>query len=886
MPFSQDSRNRQGLANRPGDATVQSRHGAWRAQEMEPAVSRWFDNRLTDLRWALRAIRRSPGTSAVAVLSLALGIGANTAIFSLVNSLLLKILPLPSPQELALVASNPSNPRTSWNYPDYVAFRERTTGWTGLAAASGVRQLGLQAGEGAASAAELAPAQFVSGNYFEVLGVRPALGRLFDRAEDGPFGASPWVVLNHDFWRRRFGGDPGVIGRTIRVNGYPLSIVGVSAAGFRGMDPTARPGLYIPMVMNTEVTGVATGVWNSRHFWWFQAIARVPAGANRAAIETQLNTIFKDQQEAERRADPRQGQVNSNQQVVLLPADRGYAYARRTFERPLLILMAVVGFVLLIACANVANIMLARGAARQREVAVRTAVGAGRSRLALQFVTESVLIAVAGGVAGMGLAWAGVPVLLERFAPPTGPTRFTLDVTPDLTMLGFTFAVSLLTGVLAGLAPAVQATKPDLVPALKDEVPGRSAGTRALLRRGLVVVQVALSLLLLVGAALFARTLGNLRDVDAGFSRTQTVIAAVEPSRNGYKGQRLREFYERWAERVQNLPGVRSVSLAAITPLSGARWNGEAAVEGREPKANEPSVDFNAVGPRYFETMGIGLLLGREFRPEDNPETFAEPPERLSRAPEPEAPGPRVTIVSETFAHRYLEGGSPIGRRVSFTSKFDPTRAYEVIGVARDAHYFGLREGTEAMVYIPVWRTTMTGRALCVRTSGATPALAESIRKAVTSLDPAVPLITARTIEEEIDADIVQERLLATLAGLFGGLALLLACVGLYGVLSFVVTRRTREIGIRLALGAARGSVLWMVLKDALLLVGVGAALGVPSALWLSRLIGSLLYGVSPRDLPTLAAGVLTLLAVAALAVLVPARRALRVHPSEALRYQ
>ncbi len=850
-------------------------------------MSRWFDNRLTDLRWAFRAIRRSPGTSAVAVLSLALGIGANTAIFSLVNALLLKVLPLPSPQELVLVASNPANPRTSWNYPDYVAFRDRTTGLTGLAAVSGVRQLGLQAGDGGtAGAAELAPAQFVSGNYFDVLGVRPALGRLFNAAEDGPFGGSPWAVLNHDFWRRRFGGDPSVIGRTIRVNGYPLSIVGVSAEGFRGMDPTARPGLYIPMVMNSEITGVPSGVWNTRHFWWFQVVGRLPGAASRASIETQLNTIFKDQQEAERRADPRQGQVNSQQQMMLMPAERGYAYARRTFQRPLLILMAVVGFVLLIACANVANIMLARGAARQREVALRMAVGAGRSRLALQFVTESVLISVAGGVAGAAVAWAGVPLLLDRFVPASGPTRFTLDITPDLTMLAFTFGVSLLTGVLAGLAPALQATKPDLVPALKDEVAGRSGSTRAWLRRGLVVVQVALSLLLLVGAALFVRTLGNLRQVDAGFRRTHAVIAEVEPSRNGYKGQRLREFYERWRERVESLPGVRSASLAAITPLSGSRWNGEAAVEGREPQANEPSVDFNAVGPRYFETMGIRVLLGREFREEDNPAVLAEPPDRLSREPEPEAPGPRFAIVSETFARRYLEGASPIGRRVSFTSKFEAARAYEVVGVVQDAHYFGLREGTEAMVYIPVWRTTMTGRDLCIRTSGDAPALAEGLRKAVTGLDPAVPLVSARTIEEQIDADIVQERLLATLAGLFGALALLLACVGLYGVISFIVTRRTREIGIRLALGAERPGVLWMVMKDALVLVGAGAALGVPAALWLSKLIASLLYGVSPRDLPTLVAGVVTLAAVGALAVLVPARRALRIHPSEALRYE
>ena len=852
-------------------------------------MTTFFDNRRNEIRWALRSLRRSPGTSVLAVVSLALGIGANTAIFSLVNAVLLKTLPVRSPQELYLVAARlPRGPRVYWNYPDYVAFRDRTKGFAGLAASSGVDSVGLQAPEGGTSGpAELAACQFVSGNYFQVLGVKPVLGRLFNPEDDRAFGGAPLAVLSHDFWRSRFAADPRVVGRTIRLNGYPLTVVGVAPRGFRGIDLTTVAAVYVPMVMHSEIQRVPLGIWNTRHYWWFQMVGRIPAGAPKGPIEAQLTSVFGAQEKEERKANPRH--ENRAQTIDLMPAARGWSYARTVLQAPLLVLTAVVGLVLLIACANVASIMLARGAARQREIAIRLAVGAGRARVATELLTESLVIAVAGAAAGVALAYIVIRVVLDQFVPRAGWGEVSLDVSPDLTVLAFTLAVSLLTGILAGLAPGLQATRPDLVPALKDDAPGRPGSSRVLLRRLLVVTQVALSLLLLIGAALFVRSLASLRELDAGFRRERTLVVSVDPSRNGYKGQRLRDFYEQLRTRVDTLPGVRSVSLAEIVPLAGMRWNGDFAVEGYQFKPGEQKyVDMNSVGPRYFETMGIPLLLGREFRDEDNPTVIYDPPERYPMKPgeEKEPPGPRMAIVTESFARRFLAGGSPIGRRLSLTEEYEAGRAYEIVGVVKDARYFGLREQPEPMVYLPTWRGELASRSLCVRMAADTPGMIESIRKAVRAIDPAVPLLRTRTMSEQVDTDIVQERLMAALAGFFGALALLLASVGLYGVISFLVTRRTREIGIRLALGAPRASVLRLVAGDAAVLVGVGAAIGIGAAIGLSRLVRSLLYGISPQDPTTVAAGVAALLLVTALAILAPVRRALRIHPSEALRYE
>ncbi len=849
----------------------------------------WVEHRVSELRYALRMMARTPGVTAVAVLSLALGIGANTAIFSIVDALLLKTLPVKSPHDLYVVASNPTRPRTSWNYPDYCAFRKHNRSFQGLAGYSGPQPVGLQLPEaGSGATTELAYAALVTGNYFEVLGVEAALGRVLNVEDDRQPGASPYVALSYDYWQSRFLRDPRVVGRTLRLNGYPFTIVGIARRGFRGADVASSPNLFLPVLMRSEVTGRPFPLWNNRNNWWLQAIGRLKKGATVVQAESELFGIYREQEQAELRSGRDARWVNRAQPITLLPAARGYSYVRNRLEKPLLVLLAVVGLVLLIACANVANLMLARGAARAREIAVRLALGAGRARLGGQLLAESLLIALLGGVAGLALSQFGVRALLE-FMPQSGWSQVSLEVSPDLRLLAFTFAISLLTGVLFGMAPALQCTRPALAPALKEGGAGAAAGSRVRLRKTLVVVQVALSLLLLVGAGLFARSLGNLRDVDLGFRSDRTVVVSVDPSRNGYKGQRLRDFYERLRAGAEALPGVRSVSLAFITPLAGSRWNNNITVEGYSPKPGERTVvDMNAVGPRYFETLGIPILLGRDFTDRDQPPYSPDPPETFTPGVHPpEPPGPLVAIVTASFAQRCFAGRNPVGGRICQGEKLDAARTYEVVGVVKDAHYFGLREALEPMVYMPVWRAeTGFGRTLCLRTSLEAPALVEAVRRQVTALDPGVPVLTTRTIEQQIDQNILVERLIATLASFFGSLALLLAGVGLYGVISYGVTRRTREIGIRMALGAQRAGVLWLIVRDAVVLVAAGAAVGLPAALALTRLVQTFLFGVSPQDPWSLAGGAAVLAAVAALASVLPARRAARVDPVVALRYE
>jgi predicted permease len=558
---------------------------------------------------------------------------------------------------------------------------------------------------------------------------------------------------------------------------------------------------------------------------------------------------------------------------------------RNRLEKPLMVLMAVVGLVLLIACANVANLMLARGAARQHEMAIRLAVGATRAKLTGQLLIESTLIALIGGSVGLLFAYFGTDVLL-KFVPRSGGSQVVVNVSPDLRLLGFTVAVSLLTGIVFGIAPALRCTRPDLIPVLKDEVPGSTGTSRLTLRNALVIVQVALSLLLLIGAGLFVRSLSNLKNLEIGFRRDQTVIVFVDPDRNGYKGQRLRDFFERLRSRIAAVPGVRSISLAAITPLSGMRWNDDFTVEGyRWQPGDQKYVDMNAVGPRYFETVGLPLLLGRDFRDDDNPAFSPDPPTTImAELHQPELPGPRVAIITESMARRFFPGRNPIGSHVCFAEEYEADHAYEIIGVVKDAHYFGLRKEIEPMVYLPLWRQNTFSKAICIRTTRDMAGLVADVRRLVTDLDPAVPVMNARTMEQQIDEDILEDRLIATLSSFFGVMALLLAAVGLYGVISYAVTRRTREIGIRMALGAPRSAVLRLVIRDAGLLITAGAIIGIPSALALTRLVKSFLYGISAQDPVTIIAGTTVLAAAALLACFVPARRATKVDPMAALR--
>ncbi len=848
----------------------------------------WLDNLRSEIRYAWRMVRKTPGASSVAVLSLALGIGANTAIFSLVSAVLMKMLPVKAPQQLYMVGSRGEHFNTSWNYPDYRAMSEHNTVFDGLAAYSlGLQSIGVQPGEGAQQATELAYGVQVSGNYFQVFGVTPAAGRLFTTAVDRAPDAAPYAVLSYPYWQRRFAGSAVVIGSKLLLNGYPFTVIGVAPRGFSGADVAFKPDLFVPIMMRSALLHMPFSMWNSRHMWWMGVIGRLKPSAPLKKAETELYSICKDQEDAERRTVAEARFVNKARQIALLPAGRGYSFIGDELRKPLLILFTVVALVLLIACANVANLMLARGAAREREIAVRLAVGASRWRIGSELFAESVFIAALGGLGGILVSLVGVRVLM-RFAPHPGWAPVSIDAPLDWSVLGFTMAVSILCGVLFGLAPAFRSSRPDLLPALKEDVPGSTGASRLTLRRVLVVAQVALSLLLLVGAGLFIRTLGNLRALDPGFTPEQVMTAEVDPTRFGYKGQRTRDFYDALTVRAERLPGVRSASLTRIVPLSGSMWNGSVSAEGYAWKPGEKKwVYFDGVGPRYFATLGTPLLLGREFEERDNPALAIEMPDRFVPGQErPEPPGPRSAIVNEAFARHFFAGRNAVGMHVSLDEKYRADKLYEIVGVVKDARYFNMKDAVDPMIFIPIWRQPANSCTLVLRTTAPPSQITAALRRQIAALDPVIPLLNVRTLQNNLDQNILSERLIATLSGFFGALGLLISAVGLYGVISYAVTRRTREIGIRVALGARRGAVLWLVFRDALLMVAIGAVFGIACSFAATRLVKAFLYGVGAQDIGNILIAALILAVAAMAACLVPAQRATRVDPMVALRYE
>ncbi len=852
-------------------------------------MTEFLRNRAADVKFAFRMMSKNRGFTAVAVLSLALGIGANTAIFTLVDAVMLRMLPVKEPESLYVIATNPERPRTSWNYPDYLALRDRSRAFSGVIAYSGPGPQGFGAKSGSGERTEVAFGSFVSANYFEVLGVEPAVGRLFNIDQERVLGGAPYIVLGYDFWRRRFTADPRVVGMDVRINGYPFTIVGVARSGFTGLEVGASPDFYVPAVMRSEVTGNRN--WNNRHSWWLYAMGRLKPGATVAQGNSELTVINKAQEDNDRRSRPASEAkyVNTGPPVHLLPGATGYSGMRNRLEKPLWVLMIVVGVVLLIACANVANLMLARAASRRQEIAVRLAMGSGRGRLLAQLLTESTLLAVLGGAAGLVVAYFGVQVLVGLM-PSSGWQNSFIDTEPDLRMLGFTFGVSVLTGILFGLAPAVGAARTSLMSTIRQESGASDSRARMRLRKTLVIVQVALSLLLLIGAGLFMRSLRNLHTLDAGFRRDSLLFVFADPTRNGYKGQRTRDFYERLRERVEAIPGVRTSVLASIVPLAGSRWNSWVSVPGYVPKAGERSlVDMNTVSPRFFETFGIPIVLGRDFRAEDSPATTPDPPATPPRPGEVsphEIAGPKVAIINESMAKKYFAGRNPIGQRFSNTETYKPEVSFEIVGVVKDAHYFGLREVTEPMAYKAIWRTNAGSQNLCIRTTNDPARMIEAVRREVAAIDPGVPVLRTRTMEQQVDTNVLQEKIVATLSTFFGILALLLASVGLYGVMAQSVTRRTREIGIRMALGAQRGGLLWLVLRDSLAMVVIGALIGVPAALALTKYVATFLYGIGQRDPLAMTLATAVLFGVAMFAAYLPARRASRVDPNVALRYE
>ncbi len=843
-----------------------------------------------DTGYAIRILRQNPGFASIAILSLALGIGANTAIFTLIDAVLLRSLPVRDPQQLVAYALNPDKPSVGFSNPDYEYIRDHNRSFAGvLAYGGGGSGVAFEVpDEGGQASAQLVSNLIVSGNYFDLLGVTPAIGRLFNSDDNKKEGAHPWVVLDYSFWQRRFGADPGVVGRRVTLNGSPFTVVGVSRSLFTGAVIGSHPDMYTPIMMYREIQRSARE-WNSRHMWWLTIIARLKPGVSMQAATPEADLLWKqilagDPEEKQAAYDKDYAQRNRG---TLLEASGGYTYLRSQLQKPLMVLMIVVALVLLIACANVANLLLARATVRQREIAIRLAVGAGRARLISQLVIETLVMAVLGGIVGIGIAWWGVRVLLTFFPKRAVPLQF--DLTPDWRLLAFSFAMCLLVGLLCGIAPAIQTTRPNLSSALKNE--STAAGRiRFDLRRTLVVLQVAISLLLLIGAGLFVRSLSNLKSLDPGFQRESVLIVSTNPSALGYKSQRTRDYYERLMDHLRVVPNVRIASLANITPLSGSRWNSGISVEGHTRRPDEkPWIDMNSVSTGYFATMGIPMLHGRDFRAEDNPATSPDPTPPVKGArqdEEPLLPPAPVAIVNEAFAKKFFPNQSALGRHFTQGDKFDMAKSFEIVGVVKNSKYFDIRKDVDPMIYVPVWRFSAFSVTICIRTNGKPEQVINAVRHEMANVDAAVPVLETQTFEDQFDNTIAQERTVTTLCGFFGSLAVLLAAVGLYGVMAYNVTRRYREIGIRMALGAEPASVLWLVLRDTAWMIGAGALIGLPVAFGLTRLVRSFLYGLTPQDPMSITLATVGLILVTGIAGYLPALRATHVDPLIALRHE
>ena len=813
---------------------------------------------LQDIRYGLRMLRKSPGFTIVATLSLALGIGANVAIFSVLNAVLIRMLPVKAPEQLVVLSAN----NLSFSYPLYRELRDHAQTLEGLVAFR-TSSMGLSDEAGA----ERITGAIVSGNYFSVLGVRSALGGLITPADDskpdagGPRG--PVVVLSHGFWVRRFGADPAVLGKKLLLNSHPFTVIGVAGPGFTGTEVGSAPEVFAPMMMQSELMPELQNQLEARRSVWLRVMGRLKRDVNVRQAEAELTVLLQqfNREDAPRIADPERRRRLLSQTMTLFPGSTGISGLRRRFTQPLMVLLAVVVVVLLVACSNVATLLLARCTRRGQEIALRLALGASRRRLISQLLTESLILAVMGALLGLAFgSWARDLVL--RFIPQAN----NLDVSIDSGVLAFLLVLAAGTAVLFGIMPAWQTTKPALVPELKHT--NLASGMHGFtMHKAFVAIQVALCLLLLTGAALFSRTLLNLETLDVGFSREEVVLVPVDPRMSGYTSERTRAFYEQLLERIRALPGTRTASMADADPLAN-HTGSDMFAEGYQPRSDEPSQSpgKSVITSDYFHTMGIPLLLGRDFDSRDRPTS------------------PKVAIINQTFAQHYFGAESPLGKHLGMSrDRFD----IEIVGVVKDSKYGGLREEAQRMVYLPFSQGLLFGgMVLHVKASTDAVSLVGVIRKQVAEVDRNVPIFNAHVLQDDIERSLTQERMVATLSGLFGTLALMLSAVGLYGVMAYAVGQRTREIGIRMALGATTSKVLWSVLQEAGLLVILGVCVGVPVAIAASRLVASMLYGVSATDPVSMTSAAALLGAVGLLSAWIPARRASKVDPMVALRYE
>src|SRR5262245_38838963 len=814
-----------------------------------------------DIRFACRTIRRSPGVTAVAVLSLALGVGANTTIFTLLNAALLGPLPVARPSELvAVYTTDQSNigglgNLNATSYLNLKDLRERSTYFSAMAGYSFPQFVSV--------ITDTAPQQgfveLTTGNYFSVLGVKAAQGRVFGEQEDAKPGDAPVAVVSYGFWQRRLGGEASAVGRVIRINGTAFTIVGIAPEGFKGVNSLISPDMWLPSMMYAQVLPAQTRDWiNERRALLFFVAARLKPGASMQQAEANLKSIAG----ALEREYPA---PNKGRSVALRPLVQATLFPaiRNVFVLGGAVMMTIVGLVLLIACSNVANLLMARALARRQEIGVRVALGAHRSRVFRQLLTESIVLATIGGFAGIAVAVAARNAIWS-LRPPFLADNF-VDLTIDSRVLLFTAMVSLVTGVVFGALPGLQASRADVIDALKEETRGAGIGRgRAALSRGLVVGQVALSVVALVAAGLFLRSLGRANQIDPGFDVAHVALVFVNPGQAGYDGERARQFFQTVHDRVSAIPGVQSTSWASTAPLAGGIFK-TIIKEGENPDATSARMVATAVvtTPGYFQTLSIPVLRGRDFSEVDRASTM------------------RVAVINQTMAERLWPSEDAIGKRFRF---FTDTAYRQVVGIVKTSKYTTLGEEPQPAVFTPLAQDPSDAMVLFVRTGSDPGAALGTSQREIRTLDAHVPLNNAATMREILNQSLWPARLAAILLGILGLLALTLASIGLYGVMAYSVTQRTREIGVRMALGADRSNVLGMVLRQGMTLVVIGLAIGIVGALGTARIVSGLLFGMSAVD-PTTFAGVsIVLLFVAMLASYIPAWRASRLDPLQALR--
>ena len=848
--------------------------------------SRWesrVEALLQDLRIGVRGLVKTPGFTAVALISLALGIGANTAIFTLLNAVLFRPLPVPHAEQLYLfgkgawVGSQDTMPDRSWqlfSYPFYKQFAEQTKSFDGVTAQSSIQMSSHISLNGGST--EPVRIDLVAGSYFNVLQVPPALGRVISEVDDKAPGASLVAVASYGWFQRHFQGNPAAIGQSVHIQGRDYMIIGVAQPGFRGIAPAQPTDLWIPLSMEKEISPGWNGLWQ-HDFQSLYLIGRLKPDVALAQASASTNLLFRQIVRAEFLGGAGSAEDLAKLQkarIDLTPAAGGLPGLKIRLSAPLTILMTIVALVLLIACANIANMLLARGVARARELAVRQALGATRRRITVQLLTESFLLAGAGAALGALLAWRGLRLLLALASQ--GPETMPLDLSPDFRVLGFALLVTIVTALLFGVAPALRAAKMELTPALRDGRGGSSASTRGALSRSLIVGQVALSVLLLVAAGLFLHSLRNLTRVDLGFDpRNVTVFSLDEYTANLPFDERLVHLQEQIEQKVQALPGVQSASFSMFTFNQG-EWSNGLTMQGVAPNSlNSEDVLYNVIGTQYLKTVGIPLTAGRNFTSQDQPKS------------------PHVAIVNETLARTFFPNQSPLGHHFCLC---DPTAWHpqkldfdvEIVGVVRDARYVRMGEGQHMAAYFPYAQRIQYFGNFSVKSSIPTGSLIPAVRRAIAEVNPEIAVGQVEPLTAQVEGSIATQRLIGWLSAFFAGLAVFLAAIGTYGLIAYSVARRTNEIGIRVALGAQTAQLLWMVLRESLVLLATGLVIGVPVALAVARVLTatfkSQLFEVSALDPVAFSAAVAVVSTMTLAAAWLPARRAAKVDPLTALR--